>query len=59
MKIGNVYFPNRPYIKSMYLTTGKNGYGVYINLILVDNSVVRFNWRAKHNWLWRLDEQYL
>ena len=59
MKIGNVSFPDRPYIKSMYLTTGKNGYGIYINLILIDNSIVQFNWRAKCKWLWKLDEQYL
>lgn len=59
MRIDNVYFPDRPYIKSMFLTAGKNGYGCYINLILIDNSVVQFNWRAKLKWLCRLDTQYL
>ena len=59
MRIKNVTFPDRPYIKSMYLTTGKIGYGCYINLILVDNSIVRFNWRAKNKWLCKLDVQYL
>lgn len=59
MRIDNVYFPDRPYIKSMFLTTGKNGYGIYINLILIDDSVVQFNWRAKDTWLCRLDTQYL
>lgn len=59
MRIDNVYFPDRPYIKSMFLTAGKNGYGIYINLILIDNSVAQFNWRAKDTWLCRLDTQYL
>ena len=59
MKIDNVYFPDRPYIKSMSLTSGHNGYGIYINLILVDDSIVSFNWRAKNIWLYRLDNQYL
>ena len=59
MTIDNVYFPDRPYIKSMFLTWGKNNYGCYINLILIDDSVVQFNRRAKHIWLHRLDTQYL
>lgn len=59
MRIDNVYFPDRPYIKSMFLTTGKNNCGCYINLILIDNSIVQFNWRAKDIWLHRLDVQYL
>lgn len=59
MTIDNVYFPDRPYIKSMFLTYGKNNCGHYINLILIDGSVVRFNRRAKDTWLHRLDVQYL
>lgn len=59
MRIDNVYFPDRPYIKSMFLTTGKNNCGCYINLILIDNSIVQFNRRASRIWLYRLDTQYL
>lgn len=59
MTIDNVYFPDRPYIKSMFLTWGKNNCGCYINLILIDNSVVQFNRRAKLKWLYKLDIQYL
>lgn len=58
MRIENVYIPDKPYIKSAFLTWGKNG-GCYINLILIDNSVVKFNRRAKDKWLCKLDFQYL
>lgn len=59
MKVENIYIPDRPYIKSAFLSWGENGYGRYINLILIDNSIVKFNWRAKRKWLNKLDFQYL
>lgn len=52
-------FPKRDYVKSAIEIYGKSGSGIYIQLTLVDHSVVKFNFRAKQKWIALLDKMYL
>lgn len=52
-------FPKRNYVKSAIEIYGKGGYGIYVQLTLVDYSVVKFNLRAKQRWIALLDNIYL
>jgi len=51
-------FPKRDYVKNAIKVYGKGGAGIYVQLTLIDNTVVKFNLRAKNKWTVLLDRMY-